>query len=91
MDLVRLRFKNGKWYNDPDDSWNIYGAGQKDNRLYLSLKDSKGRTCGYTLVPENVVWNLCGKIYRVRNKQEIFEFYSAVRVILEHRAIEEAL
>jgi len=91
MDLERLRIKDGKWYTDQTDSWNIYGAEQSGKRLRLHLKDVKGRTCGYTLETEDVVWNLCGKIYRVRNKQEIFEFYSAVQAILESRAIDEAL
>lgn len=91
MDLVRLRFKNGKWYNDPNDSWNIYGAEQRGKHLHISLMDAEDRTCGYTLVTENVVWNLCGKIYRLRNKQEVFDFYSAVQTMLESRAIDEAL
>lgn len=91
MDLERLRFKDGKWYVDLNDSWNIYGADQSDRHLRLHLKDAKERTCGYTLVTENVVWNLCGKIYRLRNQQEVFDFYSAVQSMLESRAIDEAL
>lgn len=91
MDLERLRFKDGKWYVDLQDSWNIYGADQRDRLLCLHLKDANNRTCGYTLVTEDVVWSLCGKIYRLRNKQEVFDFYSAVQTMLEHRAIDEAL
>ena len=91
MDLERLRFKKDKWYVDLKDSWNIYGAGQRDGHLYISLRDAKNRTCGYTLVPEDVVWSLGGKIYRLRNKQEVFDFYSAVQTMLESRAIDEAL
>ena len=89
MDLERLRFKNGKWLIDPKDSWNICGADR--GRLRLHLKDAEERNCGYTLEIEDVVWNLCGKIYRLRNKQEVFDFYSAVQTMLESRAIDEAL
>lgn len=91
MDLERLRFENGKWLIDPSDRWNIYGAEQKGKHLVIFLTDAEDRTCGYTLVPEDVVWNLCGKIYRLRNKQEVFDFYSAVQTMLESRAIDEAL
>lgn len=91
MDLERIGIKDGKLYIDPKDSWNIFGADQRDGRLRLHMKDAVGRTCGYTLVPEDVIWNLCGKIYTLRNKQEIFEFYSAVQSMLESRAIDEAL
>lgn len=91
MDLERLRYKNGEWYIDLKDSWNIYGADQKDGRLHISLRDANNRTCGYTLVTEDVVWRLCDKIYRLRNKQEVFDFYSAVQTMLESRAIDEAL
>ena len=91
MDLVRLRFENGKWLIDPSDSWNIYGAEQRGKHLVIFLTDAEDRTCGYTLTTEDVVWNLCGKIYRLRNKQEVFDFYSAVQAILESRAIDEAL
>lgn len=91
MDLERIEIKDGKLYIDPKDSWNIYGAEQRDGRLRLHMKDAVGRTCGYTLVTEDVIWNLCGKIYTLRNNQEIFEFYSAVQAILESRAIDEAL
>ena len=91
MDLVRLRFKNGKWLIDPKDSWNIYRAEQRHGHLHISLTDAEDRTCGYTLTTEDVVWNLCGKIYRLRNKQEVFDFYSAVQAMLESRAIDEAL
>lgn len=91
MDLERLRFKNGKWYIDLQDSWNIYKAEQRDKHLVIFLKDANGRDCGYTLTTEDVVWNLCGKIYRLRNKQEVFDFYSAVQTMLESRAIDEAL
>lgn len=91
MDLERIRIKDGKLYVDPKDSWNIYGAEQTSGRLRLHMKDAGGRTCGYTLEPEDVVWNLCGKIYRIRNKQEVFDFYSAVQSMLESRAIDEAL
>lgn len=91
MDLVRLLFKNGNWYNDPSDSWNIYKAEQRDKHLVIFLKDADDRDCGYTLTTEDVVWNLCGKIYRLRNKQEVFDFYSAVQAMLESRAIDEAL
>lgn len=91
MDLERIRLKDGKSYIDPKDSWNIYGAEQIGERLRLHLKDAKERTCGYTLVPEDVVWNLCGKIYRLRNNQEVFDFYSAVQSMLASRAIDEAL
>lgn len=91
MDLERLRFKKDKWYVDLNDSWNIYGAGQRGEHLYISLRDAKNRTCGYTLVTEDVVWSLCGKIYRLRNKQEVFDFYSAVQTMLESRSIDEAL
>lgn len=91
MDLERLRFKKDKWYIDPKDSWNIYKAEQRGEHLHISLRDAKNRTCGYTLVPEDVVWSLCGKIYRLRNKQEVFDFYSAVKLMLESRAIDEAL
>lgn len=91
MDLERLRYKNGEWYIDLKDSWNIYKAEQRDGHLHISLRDANNRTCGYTLVTEDVVWRLCGKIYRLRNKQEVFDFYSAVQTMLEHRAIDEAL
>lgn len=91
MDLERLLFKNGKWLIDPKDSWNIYKAEQNDKHLVIFLKDAEDRTCGYTLTTEDVVWNLCGKIYRLRNKQEVFDFYSAVQAMLESRAIDEAL
>ena len=91
MDLERLRLKDGKWFVDLKDSWNIFGADQINGHLRIHLKDAKERTCGYTLVTEDVVWNLCGKIYRLRNKQEVFDFYSAVQTILESRAIDEAL
>lgn len=91
MDLERLRYKNGEWYIDLKDSWNICGADQRDGRLHISLRDDKNRTCGYTLTTEDVVWSLCGKIYRLRNNQEVFDFYSAVQVMLESRAIDEAL
>lgn len=91
MDLERLRLKDGKWYVDPKDSWNIYGAEQIGERLRIHLKDAKERTCGYTLEIEDVIWNLCGKTYLLRNKQEIFDFYSAVQSMLESRAIDEAL
>lgn len=91
MDLERLLFKNGKQLIDPMDSWNIYKTEQKDKHLVIFLKDADDRICRYTLVPEDVVWNLCGKIYRLRNKQEVFDFYSAVQTILESRAIDEAL
>ena len=91
MDLERLRYKNGEWYIDLKDSWNICGADQRDGHLHISLRDDKNRTCGYTLTTEDVVWRLCGKIYRLRNKQEVFDFYSAVQVMLESRSIDEAL
>ena len=91
MDLERIRIKDGKLYVDPKDSWNISGADQRTGRLRLHLKDAKERTCGYTLEIEDVIWNLCGKIYRLRNKQEVFDFYSAVQSMLESRAIDEAL
>ena len=91
MDLERLRYKNDNWYVDLTDSWNIYGANQRDGHLHISMRDANNRTCGYTLVPEDVVWRLCGKIYRLRNKQEVFDFYSAVQTMLESRAIDEAL
>ena len=91
MDLERLQFKNGKWLIDPKDSWNIFGAEQRGKHLVIFLEDTENRTCGYTLVPEDVVWRLCGKIYRLRNKQEVFDFYSAVQTMLESRAIDEAL
>jgi hypothetical protein len=92
MDLERLRYKNGEWYIDLKDSWNIARAYEKnDGSLHISLRDVENRACGYTLVPEDVVWNLCGKIYRLRNNQEVFDFYSAVQSMLESRAIDEAL
>lgn len=92
MDLERIRIKDGKLYVDPKDSWNIYRAEeQRDGRLCLHLKDAKERTCGYTLEIEDVIWNLCGKIYMLRNNQEVFNFYLAVQSMLESRAIDEAL